>query len=392
MAAQQVVPATCSNCGTQFTVPVQSIVNGQNLALKSALLEGKLNVAQCPQCGFTSMLNVPIFYYDLEKELAFVLAPGGLHMAGADQEKMIGSLTNALVNSLPAEQRKFYLLNPKQFLTLDSMAKAILEADGITPEAFEAQTAKAKLIEEFLQITDKDALREKVKAHDAELDREFFEILTASIHHAQAIGNGDGAQALLALRTTLARWSTQGRQAVADIDAELGLIFVKSQEDLLKKLQAAENDEEFEALVAAGYPLLDYGFFQKLTAQIDEATQVNNTAKANTLTELRAKILDTKARQEEKTRAALKKSAELLKDILRSGQPEKILAQNIDEIDETFFMVLSVNIEEAQRQKQNQAAQAMAAIGNMAMAMLKERLSQQEKADQPDTPKIHIAR
>ncbi|HXV97989.1 MAG TPA: CpXC domain-containing protein, partial [Anaerolineae bacterium] len=113
MATQQIVSVTCPNCRTQFNVPMQPIIDGQNPTLKSAFLQGRLNAAQCPQCGFVSPLNIPMLYYDLEKELALVLSPNSLQLAGPDQEKMIGTLTNTLVNSLPAEKRKFYLFNPK---------------------------------------------------------------------------------------------------------------------------------------------------------------------------------------------------------------------------------------------------------------------------------------
>ena len=125
---------TCPNCQAQFTAPIHSIIDGQDPELKSALLQGRLNVAECPQCGLADILNSPLLYYDQEKELALVLAPNDLHLMGADQEKVIGNLTNTLINSLPAEERKFYLFNPKQFLTMDGLIKAVLEADGITEE------------------------------------------------------------------------------------------------------------------------------------------------------------------------------------------------------------------------------------------------------------------
>jgi hypothetical protein len=393
MATQQVVPVTCPSCNTQFTTPIENIIDGQNPASKSAFLEGRLNVTQCPQCGLTSPLGVPIFYYDLEKELALVLVPDGLQMAGADQEKMIGDLTNRVVNSLPAEQRKFYLFNPKQFLTMETMAKAILEADGITEEVLEAQTAKVKLIEEFLSIGDEAALKKKAKEHDQELDRQFFEILTASIQAAQMEGNQAGVQTLFALRALLAEWSTQGQQAVKEIDAELGLAYIQGQEDLLEKLQGAENDEEFESLVAIGYPLLDYSFFQKLTAKIDEAAKAKDTKKAKDLTDFRSKILDVKARHEEKSQAALQKAAELLKEILQSGDPQKTLEQKLDDIDDAFFAILSANIQEARRQKQDQAAQTMGLIGNMAIGMLQERMKGEAQAGRPIAEsEIHLPR
>lgn len=393
MATQQVAPVTCPNCGTQFTAPIESIIDGQDIALKSAFLQGRLNTVQCPQCGFVSTPTTPVLYYDLEKEIAFVLAPNALQVTGPDQEKMIGSLTNTLVNSLPAEERKFYLLNPKQFLSLDSMAKAILEADGISPEEFEAQKARLKLLEEFLQVKDETTLKQKTQAHEAELDRQFFEILMASVQDAQMYGNESLAQALMTLRTMLPRWSPQARKAIKALDDELGVVFVKSQEELLNKLQSAKTDQEMQELIAAGYPLLDYSFFQKLTAQIDEAVKNKNMDKANDLRDLRAKILDLKAEQEALMQAAIQESTELLKEILQSGRPEKTLAKKIDQIDQTFFMILSANIQEAQRQKQEEAVRGLTALGELAMAMLQDRLSKQQAKDtSPETPTIHVAR
>jgi hypothetical protein len=68
----------------------------------------------------------------------------------------------------------------------------------------------------------------------------------------------------------------------------------------------------------------------------------------------------------------------LLREILQSRDPQKVLAQKLDQIDESFFAVLSANIEEARQQNQNEAAQAMEMIGNMAMAMLQESLAAAE--------------
>ena len=199
-------------------------------------------------------------------------------------------------------------------------------------------------------------------------------------------GNQAGVQALFTLRSLLAELSTQGKQAVEEIDAELGMVYLKGQEDLLERLQNAENEEEFETLIATGYPLLDYGFFQKLTAQIDEAQKAKDAQKEKSLVDLRTRILEAKARQEEKSRAALQQAAELLKEILQSSDPPKTLEQKLDEIDDAFFAVLSANIQEAQRQKQNQAAQTMELIGNMAIGLLQERMGAKSQASKQSEP------
>ncbi|MCB0165976.1 MAG: hypothetical protein KDI79_17210, partial [Anaerolineae bacterium] len=305
MPVHQVTPVICSNCRTQYTAPFNNLIDGQDQAMKAAFLQGRLNVSQCPQCGAINRPEMPILYYDLEKELALVLAPGGLSLDKTIQEKMIGDLTNSLVNTLPADQIKFYLLNPKQFLSLESMAKAILEADGITEEMLEQQSAQAKLIQEFMQAPDEATLKELVKTHDAQLDYAFFETLTAYMQAAHMGGDQEQAQALYALRTVLARWSTQGKKAVAEIDQKIGLMVLESQDELLEKLQAATNDQEIAALVAAGHSLLDYSFFQKLTEKIDQTTKSGDSKTGTALRELRTKVLEIKASHEEQSRAAL---------------------------------------------------------------------------------------
>ncbi|MCB9078832.1 MAG: hypothetical protein H6631_14615 [Anaerolineaceae bacterium] len=399
MPVQQVTPVICSNCRTQYTAPFNNLINGQDPAIKAAFLQGRLNISQCPQCGAINRPDMPILYYDLEKELALVLAPGGLSLDKTIQEKMIGDLTNNLVNSLPADQIKFYLLNPKQFLSLESMAKAILEADGITEEMLEQQSAQAKLIQTFMQAPDEATLKELVKTHDAQLDYPFFETLTAYMQAAHMGGDQEQAQALYALRTVLARWSTQGKKAVAEIDQKIGLMVLESQDELLEKLQAAANDSEIEALVAAGHGLLDYSFFQKLTDKIDQATKSGDTKTGTALRELRAKILEIKANHEEQSRAALEKSANLLKEILQSNRPDQVIDEKLDQIDEAFFFILSANIEEAQRRGQKELAQALDMIGNLTMAKLQGvDLSAMESASEPpaeppaEKPQIHIGR
>ena len=121
-----------------------------------------------------------------------------------DQQKIIGDMTNTLLDSLPPDQRKAYLLAPEVLFNMQSLVNRILEAEGITPEMQEKQQAKAQLIQEFLQVKDEEALRALVKEHDPELDYEFFQMLTALAQAASEDGRPDTAQALLGLDMTQA--------------------------------------------------------------------------------------------------------------------------------------------------------------------------------------------
>ena len=66
MDAQQATPVTCSTCNAQFSAPIQSIINGQDLSMKTAFLQGQINVYQCPQCSSIIRPDIPVLYYDLE--------------------------------------------------------------------------------------------------------------------------------------------------------------------------------------------------------------------------------------------------------------------------------------------------------------------------------------
>ncbi len=155
----------------------------------------------------------------------------------------------------------------------------------------------------------------------------------------------------------------------------------------------AKNDQELDALVAAGYAMLDYGFFQKLTAKIDQATSTGDSKVAAALRELRSTILELKANHEEQSRKAIEKATKLLQEILQADRPDKIVEDRLDQIDQSFFFVLGQNINEARRQGHNEPAQALEMIGNMAMAKLQERQAPQPQAEQSKPePQILISK
>jgi hypothetical protein len=348
MATSQITPIQCPVCGAQFSAPIESIIDvGRDPQLKAQFLQGNINVAQCPQCGTQAPMTAPLLYHDPANELALVLMPNELNLHHDDQQKIIGSLTNALISSLPPEQRKAYLLTPKTFITMQSLVNAVLEAEGITPEMLERQKDKARLINEFLQA---------MKEHDAELDYEFFQILTVSAQAAQADGQSEMAQALLGLRALLADLSSQGQSAVAEVDTALGLGESITREELLSRLQAAESDEEFDALVAVGRPLLDYAFFQNLTGQIEAASDAES---ASQLKALRTRVLDATAKQDEEAQARMQQASELFKTILQADDPQATAREHLDEIDDAFFVVLSANIQHAESENHEEAARAL---------------------------------
>lgn len=373
MSMQQSITILCPECGTESDVVIQDIVNGQDLVAKTAFLEERLNDAQCVRCHTNITPTVPILYYDLEKETAFVLAPPESSLADSIQNETIQALTNVLINDLPAGQRKPYLFTPTRFDSFERMVDAILESEGITAEVRQRQAEKAQLIETFLTSPDEATFQNNIEQYDAELDYDFFELFTGYIQSAQMAGDESKAQMLFALREHLAKSSSQGQLAVAQLDAQMSAEVAKRQEQLLEQLREARNNEQRERLIADNYGLLDLTFFEQVAAKIDQAARAGDSVTANTLKALRSNILFLKTEYEKKTKAALEKGEQLFKQIIQSDHPDQVLKKNLAQIDESFFFVLGTNIERARQQGQTEPAQAMEKIGQVAVTLLQQR-------------------
>ncbi|MDM8530608.1 CpXC domain-containing protein [Anaerolineales bacterium HSG25] len=401
MAVQQVTPTVCPSCHAQFNAPIQPLIDGQDPYVKMAFLQGRINVAQCPQCHNVSPVQIPILYYDLEKELALVFVPGGLNVAIEAQEKAIGDLTNTLFNQLEPKKRKLYILNPKQFLKLETMFDTILEADGITKEMRQAQKGKLELLQDLATIKTPTELKAKAEEHKEELDRTFFEVLTNMAQVSNVEGNPQLAQHLITIRPLLVEASGIDMTIIDEIDAKLGLLILKDKPDLLKRLSQAQNEQEFTELIATGHTMLDYEFFQAMAKQIDDATAQGNHQQVTEIKALRSKILDTKSALEEESKKAFEAASDLLRKIFQSNNPQQVLAENLDKVNQPFFSLLSAQAQQAQQQNQPEAAQAMEMVMQMAMAMLQEQTAQEAQQGVPEQtpetpvkeppPKIHIA-
>jgi len=369
----QVLSVTCPYCRAKFAAPIQHVVDvGQDPRLKVALLQGRLNVAACPQCGNTGMLNAPFIYHDPGKELALCFMPTELGLTATDQQKLIGDLTNAVVNSLPPEKRKGYLLQPKIFFSLQGLIDTILQADGVTPEIIEAQRARGELVYKLLDAKKDEHLKQLVEEHDAELGYEFFQTLTATMETARTDGKDDLAQRLSALRTRLLDLTTVGKREAAERKAIESLGEKVTQEDLLQKMIECEDEDQLQAYVALGRPLIDYTFFLALTEKINAAQAEGNSEATQRLTDLRARILEFQAKYDAQVAVALEWAANLLREILQSQDREATVREHLGKIDDTFFAVLSANIAQAEEKDEKKIADDLRQVGDLVVELLQE--------------------
>jgi|GEM_PF-2182397 len=357
----------CPHCRAEAQVIVQQIVAAHDLLVKAAFVQGHSHAARCPHCGGVIAQTIPTLYYDQAQSLAFVFVPGD-PTAKAAQERTIKELTAALRGSVLPEQLAPALLRPRRFASLTAMVKAVLAADGISAEMLEAQVARAELIATLLGSPSEEALREQALAQAEALDPAFFELLTAHMQAAQLEGDQERAQTLLSLRTYLGHLTPQATQAIAEIDAKLGLSVIQSREALLDQLRRADTQAERAALVASGHVLLDPSFFQQLDAAAEAQPET-----AQELHALRRELLELKAAHTAEHQAALDRAADLFRQVVQADTPDTALKRNLDSLDEAFFVLLGANIERARRQGQQEPALAMEQIGRLARTLLQER-------------------
>lgn len=282
----QAMRVTCPRCRQPIIVQVQSVVDvGQDPNLKALLLQGRINVATCPACGNEGTLDAPLLYHDPEKGLLLCYVPMELGLAPEERERLIGRLTASLIESLPPEERKGYLLQPKVILTMTRLMEEILAADGITREMIAARARKLRLLDQLLACQDDgEGLRRLVKEERERLDHEFFLMLSASIDRAREDGDEELAQRLMELRGKIVSLTASWREALP--------LKKMTREELIRRLADCRDEARLKRLVAANRPVLDQLFFQDLADRIDQAQMAGRKKEAQRLKKMRANILN----------------------------------------------------------------------------------------------------
>jgi hypothetical protein len=362
----------CPSCGHPFQTRVEQVLDVKaDPGAKTRVLNGLVNVAICPQCGVGGALSLPFLYHDPDKELALVYMPMQAGRNDLERQQAIGRLTSAVMDSLPPEERKGYLLQPQVFLTLENVANKILEADGVTPEMIEEQKARAALLQRMLDATSDEVVEVIIRENDAAIDADFIRLLGLNLEMAQATGRAVDVAQLLALRDKLLELSSEGRAARTRGEMLEALRAGPTREKLLELLIQAHDDPTRELLIVFGRPLLDYLFFQSLTSRIESATDEDERER---LTALRSQVLDVRDRLDEETRALYEERSALLRELLLSDDPEALARQRFRELDQAFFNVLAANLEEAQGAGNEEAVRLLQAIWRLILRMMEEAL------------------
>jgi hypothetical protein len=358
------IQITCPSCKTKYTAQVQSIVDvGENPQLKAALLRGQLNVVVCPSCHISGMVSAPLLYHDPQKELLLLFIPPELNIPLAERERLTGSLVNALMTAIPAEQRKGYFLNPRTALTMQGLLDEILKADGVTPEMLEKQRARSRLLQDLLRAMDDEAqLQALVDQHKADIDYQFFLTLAATAENSAMAGQQQVMEKLLKLRDTLLARTSVVLPEPLPLDTPPGQV--------LDRVLALKEHEGRWAFAMYNRPLLDYAFFQELTSRIEKATP----AEVDALRMLRTELLEMTEQLDKEAQAVQEAKIKLLQDVLASPDPAQTLRDRQQEIDSLFLAILGSALRNAQRGGKAEEVQQLQKVSEITTQILQDSL------------------
>ncbi|HVN16313.1 MAG TPA: CpXC domain-containing protein [Anaerolineales bacterium] len=326
----------CPRCRQMITANIEQLFDvTADPQAKQRLLSGASNVARCPHCGYEGRLATPVVYHDNDKELLLTFFPPELALPLNEQEKLIGPLIKQVMDRLPPEKRKAYLLKPQANLTYESMIETILGKDGITPEMIKAQQDRVQLIERLLQASAADVRSEIIKQNLKLFDEQFFALFSRLLQGAMAAGQNQQpiAQEMAELQKQLLTETEFGRglqESVGELEAAAKSLQEAGQrltrEKLLELVLASPNDARLRAYVSLARGGMDYSFFQTLTDKIDKAAGDEKKK----LEATREKLLDYVNEADKQMEARLKQSQEFIDSILAQDDVAKATREQIE--------------------------------------------------------------
>ena len=345
---------SCPACHQPVVVDIQQVFDmGKDPLAKQKILSNTSNFLHCPSCGYQGMLAIPIIYHDPDKELLFTFFPPDLNTTVNEQEKQIGPLINRILNDLPQEKRKAYLLQPQSMLTFQTMIEKILEADGITKEMLDDQQKRINLLDKLIKTPKEDrlAIFEQEKGI---IDINFFSILSRIVESAMEQGDEKSQKPLLDLQKQLFENTQVGQDLFIQVkETETAIQSLQeasknglTREKLLEILESTPSETQLSTTASLARSGLDYGFFQLLTEKIDSTQEENEKQK---LTQLRDKLLQITEEIDKQLQKQMTNAKQLLEKILSAEKIEEELEKNFNSVNDFFIQVLQTELSKARK-------------------------------------------
>lgn len=347
------VQTSCPRCKSPVAAEIEQVFDlNQDPQAKQRLLSGQVNVIHCPSCGYEGMLSAPIVYHDPEKEFLFTFVPSEMGLPVNEQERLLGPLINKIVDRLPLEKRKAYILRPQTMLTFQTMIEKILEGDGISREMIEDQQKRLALLQRLLTIPNAESRIEVIKQEEALIDEDFFNMFARLLEATLAQGDERSAKALSGLQQELVentevghKIQEQSREAQDVIkvlqDASKDGLTLEKLVDIF--IDAADSDVKLSTVTSLVRTGMDYTFFQLLTERIDASPSETKPK----LEAMRDKLLGYIQEIDNQRQLQMARTRKLLDAILASPNPQDALKDNFDHVDEYFVELVEKDLAEA---------------------------------------------
>lgn len=345
----------CPRCKQPVVADVEQLFDaGNDPQAKQRFLSGQFNLIQCQHCGFSGNLSTPLVYHDPSKEILLTYFPPELGLPVNEQERLIGPMINQVVNRLPNEKRKAYLLRPRSMFTLQTMIETVLQADGITKEMLDAQQKRLGLLQRLMSTSAPDARLQIIKQEETLIDESFFSILNRLAEASMAQGDQQVARALAVIQQDALNNTQSGQalktQAKETEDAIKALQDASqkglTREKLLDMLAESNNETRLVTLVSMARSGLDYQFFQMLGERIDKSAP----EKKQQLVDLRDKLLQMTQEIDKAVQAQYSVAREMLEKILAAPDVRKATEEYLEQISDLFVEVVDTEMKLA-RQK-----------------------------------------
>lgn len=345
----------CPSCRQPVVVEVQQVFDvAEDSLAKQKLLSNSVNFLHCPFCGYQGMLALPIVYHDPNKELLLTFFPPDLKTPINEQEKQIGPLINRIIDRMPQEKRKAYLLQPQNMLTYQTLVEKVLEADGITKEMIEEQQKKVRLLERLLTTPKEDRVA-IIKQEEDQFDLGFFSIFSSILQSVLDQGDEASKNELVELQQQLYENTKVGKELKQlSRETENALKSLQeagkeglTREKLLEVILNAKTDTEISTIVGLTHSGMDYIFFQLLSEKIEAAS---NDEEKHKLLDLREKLLKQIEEINNQIKTEMNKSKDNLEKILQAENIEEEVTKSPEVINDFFIQNLQNEIAYA-RQK-----------------------------------------
>ena len=372
---------TCPQCSNPFTADIHQVIDTKKTPqLKQALLNGQLNLATCPSCGFSAQLQSMLLFHDPDYEIFMVHVPPQLNLDPDRREQMIGQMTQQVMAALPQEERRAYMFQPEIMLNFQTFMERVLETEGISKEMIALQKQQSELLKKLIGV-DSDVADHLIQENMKLFDQSFFSMLQMFLDQAIQMNDSNSAAKISNLRAQLMTKTATGkemeRQQIAlhkfnqAAKKQSGL----TQQLLLDHLIINIDDIGIiDGLVATAQQGINYEFFALMTAEIEKREKAKDVTMSQKLTELRDRLVEFQKAMQAESQQMVAGANQVLEAVLAAPDKKQALADYMDKVDEAFMYVLSNRIEEAQKGKREEEFKALAEVQAILMVLVESQL------------------